>query len=162
MDTYFPALFVPLFALPAILTYDGGDRTKFGAPSAIRHGSGVRFEFGVHGVGFPRCCWKIRKGNSLRTVGRKLIIYSSSITRFLFAFGRTPVRQTVRHFVNFFLVSELTNSNMATRWFLLKCKLESSTFYVLNGLAWIPLFLVVRVLVIPSMLQAFILARGMP
>ena len=29
MDTYFPALFVPLFALPAILTYDGGDGTKF-------------------------------------------------------------------------------------------------------------------------------------
>ena len=60
------------------------------------------------------------------------------------------------YFVNFFLVSEVTNSNMATRWFLLKCKLESSTFYVLNGLAWIPLFLGVRVLVIPSMLQAFI------
>ena len=156
MVTYFPALFVPLFALPAILTYDGGDGTKFVHRASL---DTVR----ACGLSLGYMVWDLAvlledpKGQQSAYGGKKayyLFILHHAFSICIWPYAVLAGRCV--YFVNFFLVSELTNSNMATRWFLLKCKLESSTFYVLNGLAWIPLFLVVRVLVIPSMLQAFI------
>ena len=129
MDTYFPALFVPLFALPAILTYDGGDGTKF-VHRAIGYGSGAAFEFGVHGVGFSGV---VGRSERATVCVRWKKAYYLFILHHAFSICIWPYAVSLdgkAYFVNFFLVSELTNSNMATRWFLLKCKLESSTFYV--------------------------------
>lgn len=156
MDTYFPAFFVTLFALPAILTFDGGDGTKFVHRASL---DTVR----ACGLSLGYMAWDLAvmledpKGQQATYGGKKAYylfivhhVFSICIWPYAVLAGRCV------YFVNFFLVSEVTNSNMSTRWFLLKCKLEKSAFYVLNGLAWIPLFLGVRVLVIPLMLKAFI------
>ena len=156
MDTYFPAFFVTLFALPAILTFDGGDGTTFVHRASL---DTVR----ACGLSLGYMAWDLAvmledpKGQQATYGGKKAYylfivhhVFSICIWPYAVLAGRCV------YFVNFFLVSEVTNSNMSTRWFLLKCKLEKSAFYVLNGLAWIPLFLGVRVLVIPLMLKAFI------
>jgi hypothetical protein len=156
MDTYFPAFFVTLFALPAILTFDGGDGTKFVHRASL---DTVR----ACGLSLGYMAWDLAvmledpKGQQSTYGGKKA--YYLFIVHHLFSLCIWPYAVLAGrcvYFVNFFLVSEVTNSNMSTRWFLLKCKLEKSTFYVVNGLAWIPLFLGVRVLVIPLMLKAFI------
>ena len=152
----FSGVFVTLFALPAILTFDGGDGTTFVHALAIGYGSGGGLSLGY-------MAWDLAvmledpKGQQATYGGKKAYylfivhhVFSICIWPYAVLAGRCV------YFVNFFLVSEVTNSNMSTRWFLLKCKLEKSAFYVLNGLAWIPLFLGVRVLVIPLMLKAFI------
>jgi hypothetical protein len=60
------------------------------------------------------------------------------------------------YFVNFFLVSEVTNVNLSLRWFLMKTgKGEESRAYFINGVLWIPLFFAVRVAVIPDLVDQY-------
>ena len=60
------------------------------------------------------------------------------------------------YFINWFLVSEVTNFNMSLRWFLMKAKLENSKLYLWNGLTWLPLFFCIRVMVIPNLIDALL------
>ena len=57
--------------------------------------------------------------------------------------------------INWFLVSEATNFNMSLRWYFVKLDKTASKAYLLNGLAWIPLFMGIRVAVIPKLFQLY-------
>jgi hypothetical protein len=59
------------------------------------------------------------------------------------------------YFVNYFLVSEVTNFNMSLRWFLMKCGKEGGRVYFWNGILWIPLFFTIRIAVIPRLVTAY-------
>ena len=124
--------------------------------ASVGYGSGVRFKFGVHGVGFSGDVGRSERATGhVRWQEGVLFIHRPSRVFYLHLAVRRS-RRAVRLFRQFLSRERSDESNMSTRWFLLKCKLEKSAFYVLNGLAWIPLFLGVRVLVIPLMLKAFI------
>ena len=158
MATYFPAFFVTLYALPAVVEfYESGDNGReFVREASIDtvRACGLSLGYMVWDLGVML---QDPKGQQVTYGGKKAYylfvvhhVFSILIWPYAVLWGRCVF------FVNFFLVSEVTNVNMSTRWFLLKCKMEKSSVYLVNGLAWIPLFLGVRVLVIPLMLNAFI------
>ena len=60
------------------------------------------------------------------------------------------------YFVNYFLVSEVTNFNMSLRWYLMKTNREGGSLYFWNGILWIPLFFCVRVAVIPNLVDRYL------
>ena len=155
--TFFPAIFVPLFAVPAILKFPG-EGTEFVREAALDTIRACGFSLGY-------MTWDLAllmedpAGQQQAYGGKKA--YYIFVLHHLFSIIIWPYAVFAGRcvwFINYFLVSEATNANMSLRWFLLRCKMEKTRIYLVNGLLWIPLFLGVRICVIPAMARALIFA----
>jgi len=59
-------------------------------------------------------------------------------------------------FINWYLITELTNIFMHIHWFLTKFEMESSITFKINAAFWIGSFFIVRILPIPPLLYVMI------
>jgi len=155
MVTFLPAFGVTYFALPAMLTYSG-TRYNFLYPASAE-------TIKACGVSLGYMLWDLSillmdADDQMRAYGGAqaytlyLVHHGLSLMAWPYAVGRGRCV----YFINWFLVSEVTNFNMSLRWFLMKAKLENSKLYLWNGLTWLPLFFCIRVMVIPNLIDALL------
>ena len=160
LGCFFPAFFVPLFAVPAVLKFPG-DGFGEGGMRFVRKATEDTFR--ACGLSLGYMAWDLamlleNPAGQQQAYGGKGAYYLY-IMHHLFSMCCWPYAVFAGRcvwFVNYFLVSEVTNANMTLRWFLLRCKMEKTRTYLFNGLTWVPLFLIVRICVIPSMVRAFL------
>ena len=155
MVTFLPTFAVTFFALPAILKYDA-DRYTFIAPASAETLKGTGMSLGY-------MTWDLLV--LIFDAKDQMAAYGGVTPYVLFLFHHTfsiaawPYAVSAGrcvYFVNYFLVSEVTNFNMSLRWYLTKTNREGGSLYFWNGILWIPLFFLVRVAVIPNLVDRYL------
>jgi hypothetical protein len=154
MVTFFPTFAVTYFALPAILDHAGA-RYSFVEPASANTLKACGMSLGYMTWDLGVLIFDAR--DQMRAYGGVLpyILFLFHHTLSIVAWPYAVCAGRCVYFVNFFLVSEVTNFNMSLRWFLLTAKKESGSLYMVNGLLWIPLFFAVRVAVIPRLVDEY-------
>ena len=154
MVTFFPTFAVTYFAAPAILEY-AGPRHEFAHPASANTLKGTGMSLGY--MFWDLCVLLADPRGQMRAYGGVspyvLFLFHHALS--LAAWPYAVSAGKCVYFVNYFLVSEVTNFNMSLRWFLLKTGREKSRTYFWNGMAWIPLFLAVRIAVIPNLVDQY-------
>jgi hypothetical protein len=152
--TFWPAFAVTAFALPAIVEFDVS-MTSFASnvsPYTVK-ACGLAIGYMTWDLAVMLLNW----ADQCLAYGGKGAMYLF-IVHHLLSIALWPYALTrglcVYH-INWFLVSEATNFNMSLRWYLVKLDKTASKAYLLNGLAWIPLFMGIRVVVIPKLFMLY-------
>jgi hypothetical protein len=155
MCTFWPAFVVTAYALPAILTYDG----KVNSFRSVVSMNTAR----ACGMSVGYMTWDllviVTRWNDQRTAYGGAGALCLFIVHHVFSIILWPYalsRGLCAYHINYFLVSEVTNFNMSLRWILSTLKKTHTKLYLFNGLGWIPLFISVRVVVIPKLYSAFV------
>ena len=157
MVTFFPAFAVTYYAWPAIVAYDGA-KYDFLHPASVDTLKGCGMSLGymfwdlVVLLADPKDQMKAYGGLSPYV----LFLFHHTLSLLAWPYAVSAGRCT--YFVNYFLVSEVTNANLSLRWFLMKSTNagEASLAYFINGIVWIPLFFAVRVCVIPELVDRYV------
>ena len=153
--TFWPAFAVTAYALPAIVEFRG-DPNSFSSEVSMMtsRGCGMSIGYMTWDLGVILARWE----DQLKAYGGAgalyLFIAHHVFSIFLWPYALT--RGLCAYHINYFLVSEVTNFNMSLRWILSALKMSDTTLYLVNGLAWIPLFFSVRVAVIPRLFASFV------
>jgi len=154
MVTFWPAFAVTAFALPAVRTFDGS-LTSFSSQASA-------YTIKACGMSIGYMTWDL--GVMLMNWSDQCLAYGGEGPMYLFIVHHilsmilwpyALTRGLCAYHINWFLISECTNFNMSLRWYMVKLNMTKSKVYLLNGLSWIPLFLGVRVLVIPSLFKSY-------
>ena len=144
MVTFFPAFAVTYYAAPAILEYSG-TRYDFLHPASLNTLKGCGMSLGY--MFWDLMVLLADPADQMKAYGGLspyvLFIFHHTLSLLAWPYAVSAGRCT--YFVNFFLVSEVTNVNLSLRWFLMKTgKGEESRAYFINGVLWIPLFFAVE------------------
>jgi hypothetical protein len=155
MVTFFPAFAVTYYAAPAILEYSG-TRYDFLHPASLNTLKGCGMSLGY--MFWDLMVLLADPADQMKAYGGLspyvLFLFHHTLSLLAWPYAVSAGRCT--YFVNFFLVSEVTNVNLSLRWFLMKTgKGEQSVAYFINGVLWIPLFFAVRVAVIPDLVDQY-------
>lgn len=152
--TFWPAFAVTAYALPAILEFDGNVRTFKSVVSAnTARACGMSVGYMTWDLFVIVTRWSDQKTAYGGANALWLFIAHHVFSIILWPYALT--RGLCAYHINFFLVSEVTNFNMSLRWILATLKKTETKLYLVNGLGWIPLFVSVRVVVIPRLFDAF-------
>lgn len=154
MVTFFPTFAVTYFAAPAVLNYAGA-RYSFIEPATADTLKGCGMSLGY--MSWDLAVLILDAKDQMRAYGgvAPYILFLFHHTLSIAAWPYAVSAGRCVYFVNYFLVSEVTNFNMSLRWFLMKSKMENSAVYFWNGILWIPLFFCVRVAVIPNLADQY-------
>lgn len=157
MVTFFPAFAVTYYAAPAIMNYDGA-RYDFLHPASLNTLKGCGMSLGY--MFWDLMVLLADPADQMKAYGglSPYILFLFHHTLSLLAWPYAVSAGRCTYFVNYFLVSEVTNVNLSLRWFLMKATSagEFSTAYFVNGILWIPLFFIVRVCVIPDLIDQYL------
>ena len=152
--TFWPAFAVTAYALPAIATFSGKSDSFVSDVSALTSKAcGLSIGYMTWDLGVILARWD----DQVVAYGGKGALYLF-IVHHVFSIVLWPyalMRHLCAYHINYFLVSEVTNFNMSLRWILAALNMSNTKLYLINGLAWIPLFLGVRVVVIPQLFAAY-------
>jgi len=153
--TFWPAFAVTAYALPAVVDFRGNPNSFASEVSTMTSkGCGMSIGYMMWDLGVILVRWE----DQLKAYGGAGALYLF-IAHHVFSILLWPyalTRGLCAYDINYFLVSEVTNFNMSLRWILSALKMSDTTLYLVNGLGWIPLFLSVRVAVIPRLFASFV------
>ena len=154
MVTFFPTFAVTYFAWPAIKNYSGA-RYSFIEPASADTLKGCGMSLGY--MTWDLMVLLLDAKDQMRAYGGvgPYVLFMFHHTFSIAAWPYAVSAGRCVYFVNYFLMSEVTNFNMSLRWFLMKTKQEGGSVYFWNGILWIPLFFVVRVYVIPDLVDQY-------
>ena len=154
MVTFLPTFAVTYFAAPAIMNYTGA-RYSFIEPASADTLKGCGMSLGY--MSWDLMVLIFDAGDQMRAYGGVVpyVLFLFHHTLSIAAWPYAVSAGRCVYFVNYFLVSEVTNFNMSLRWFLMKTKREGGSVYFWNGILWIPLFFAARVAVIPDLVDQY-------
>ena len=155
MVTFLPTFAVTFFALPAILKYDA-DRYTFIAPASAETLKGTGMSLGYMTWDLLVLIFDAKDQMAAYGGVTPYVIFLFHHTFSIAAWPYAVSAGRCVYFVNYFLVSEVTNFNMSLRWYLTKTNREGGSLYFWNGILWIPLFFLVRVAVIPNLVDRYL------
>jgi hypothetical protein len=152
--TFLPTFAVTYFAAPAVLAYAGPSGSFLHAATAdTLRGCGISLGY----MTWDLLVMLLDARDQMRAYGgaSPYVLFLIHHTLSLAAWPYAVTSGRCVYFVNYFLVSEVTNFNMSLRWFLMKCGKEGGRVYFWNGILWIPLFFTIRIAVIPRLVTAY-------
>lgn len=154
MVTFLPTFAVTYFAAPAIMNY-AGSRHSFIEPASADTLKGCGLSLGY--MSWDLAVLLLDAGDQMRAYGGVLpyVLFLFHHTLSIAAWPYAVSTGRCVYFINYFLVSEVTNFNMSLRWFLIKTRREGGSLYFYNGILWIPLFFAARVAVIPNLADQY-------
>lgn len=148
------ALAVPVFAIPAVLAYSGGNLVDTAPSEDSLRGTGLSvgymlFDFLVLVINF-RVQFKLWGGSQYA-----LYVVHHILSFLIWPYAVANARGV--KFVNYFLLSEASNVFMVSRYFCKRLGMtESSPVYVTVCVLWLLSFFALRIVPIPTLLDTYV------